>query len=110
MIMIHSNPSIIDHSKNNIAEALTGNADIQTFMEKLSEEFEDLYEVSEDPFKSKDSWLFAQVLEHPIMTPEEKIVFIYHYAMQKGVSKGNKEVCSSCVVGPASFLFHKLLH
>lgn len=108
--MIHSNPSIIDHSKDNLHEALTGKTDIQTFMEKFGEEFEDSLKVSEDPHKNKDSWLFAWVLEHPIMTPEEKIVFVYHYTMRKGVNKGNEEVCSSCVVGPASYLFHKLLH
>lgn len=108
--MIHSNPDVIDHSKDNILEALTGNTDVDAFMTKFATDFENLQDVSEDPFKSKDSWLFTKVMEHPTMTPEEKIVFVYLYTMQKGVNKGNEEVCSSCIVGSASFLFHKLVH
>ena len=107
--MKHSNPEGIDHSKEDIYNALTGN-DKHTLTSFLSVNISGLMSslsLSEDEHATTTSYKLVTIMQHPTLTDEEKILLTFELGRIIGEEAGINGVCGTCAIGPASKLMHE---
>jgi hypothetical protein len=111
--MKHSNPQVIDHSKEDIYQALTGKTEkLGKFVAKhLTEIMDsaDAIEASGDKDGHTVSNVLLLIMNHPDLEDEEKMILAAEYGRGKGIKHGAHEVCSHCAIGPASKLIHSFI-
>ena len=99
---------MIDHTKKDPLNALTGEGDIDSFMSKYVDQIEDILNTSPSPDNHKTSFLLETIMKHDGLSMEQKLIFTYHYVIVKGLSMGQETICKSCILGPASTILHNL--
>lgn len=108
--MKHSNPDIIDHSKEDTLEALTGRTEgtVAFLKVHLVGLLEDI-NLNGGKYKTKNSYLLHRIMTIPNLTDEDKMVLVYMTALEMGESKGHELVCKHCLIGPGSEYLHNLM-
>jgi hypothetical protein len=108
--MEHSNPQLIDHSKDSTFEAFTGSTeDFDDFMSEIVTNINDYRKVSDDPHSGSLSFFLEQLMKYPNLSDEAKIVVAIEYGQAKGIMAGQEMICNHCAIGPASKLMHSFL-
>lgn len=109
-MMKHSNPEAIDHTRNNIYQALTGDLTRSTeefLEEKLTPILETIDSMNEH-WAGTNSHVLELIIKDKTMTDEQKAAFIFELGFRKGAKAGSDEICHECALGPASTILHKL--